>query len=91
MLAGCAGLPDNLYPDTAPFSLLIYEDIANNQPEYLFAIRSRGRSSMPDQRHILSQSQEAGAVCLGDQYRLFALPGIVLPFKFLGAPQLLLP
>jgi hypothetical protein len=64
VFAGSASFPDDFDPETAPLPLLIDEDVADNQSDDLFAIGRCGRSSMPDQRYVLPQSQDIDSVCL---------------------------
>src|SRR5437764_9442526 len=60
------GLPVDLHPDLSMGSLAVYDHIADQQTQHLFAVGAGGGRSMPDGWQITAKRENGGMICFRD-------------------------
>lgn len=83
MLAGRAGLPNDLEPDLALQPLLVKHDLPHDESQNALPVGRRRGGGMPDLRQVLAEGSQPGVFRRANNGRLFQAPtGMLLLDRF---------
>jgi hypothetical protein len=85
MLAGRAGLPNDLEPDLTLQPLLVKYDLTHDESQNALPVGRRRGGGMPNSRQVLAESSQPGVFAHADDGRFFQAPtGMLLFDRFDG-------